>query len=137
MSSNSSGSNNNSGSSNNSAGSGGSGIPDNNTAKSLAINENSEASNGLQNPNESVNTQNNSEGGAGSGASQSSKSNADSAPVKPIMNPDRYPSSAAVTPVWKLCVGAMEVVVLGVLSQFIVSDMRVIMWFEQKKKRRL
>ena len=81
-----------------------------------------------------ANNQNNSE--ADKSISQSEKSGSGSAAVNSIMNPDNNTSSGIGTPVWKLCVGLMELIALGVLSQFVISDLRVIRWFEQKKKRR-
>ena len=40
-------------------------------------------------------------------------------------------------PVWKLVLAIVELIILGILFHFIISDLRVIRWFENKKKRRL
>ena len=96
------------------------------------MNENADSSNNVQQSRDSVNGQNNSS--PDKATAQSNKSG--SAAANKIVNSNRYASSRTGTPVWKLGVGLMEVIVLGVLSQFVVSDMRVIRWFEQKKKRR-
>lgn len=40
-------------------------------------------------------------------------------------------------PVWKLCIILIELIILGILISFIISDLRVIRWFESKKKSRL
>lgn len=41
------------------------------------------------------------------------------------------------TPIFRMSIMLIELIVLGINSQFIMSDMRVIRWFEEKKKRRL
>ena len=41
------------------------------------------------------------------------------------------------TPIWKLVLAIVELIILGILLHFIVSDLRVIRWFENKKKSRL
>ena len=41
------------------------------------------------------------------------------------------------TPVWKLGVGGIELIILGILVYLIISDLKVIRWFENKKKSRL
>ena len=48
-----------------------------------------------------------------------------------------YYSSETGTPICRMSIMLIELIVLGVNSQFIMSDMRVIRWFEEKKKRRL
>ena len=40
-------------------------------------------------------------------------------------------------PVWKLVLAIVELIILGILFHFIISDLRVIRWFENKKKSRL
>ena len=52
------------------------------------------------------------------------------------MNPNTKAVSGTANPIWKLGVGFMELAVLGAISLLVVSDVRVIMWFEQKKKRK-
>ena len=41
------------------------------------------------------------------------------------------------TPIWKLVLAIAELIILGILLHFIISDLRVIRWFENKKKSRL
>ncbi len=40
-------------------------------------------------------------------------------------------------PIWKLGVVLIELIILGIIWKFIVSDLSVIRWFEKKKKSRL
>lgn len=41
------------------------------------------------------------------------------------------------TPVWKLGVGGIELIILGILVYLIISDLKIIKWFENKKRSRL
>ena len=84
----------------------------------------------MQHPKGLVNEQNNSE--ANKSISQSG-----GGAVNTIMSPGANSSSGTSTPAWKLGVGLMELLVLSVISLLVISDVRVIMWFEQKKKKRL
>jgi hypothetical protein len=76
---------------------------------------------------------------AGKTASNSDKSGSGSA-ANAIIIPDMNNSPAIGISIWKkgigLGVGLMELVVLGIISSLVVSDMRVIIWFEKKKKSR-
>ena len=89
----------------------------------------------MQHPKGLVNEQNNSE--ANKSISQSEKSESGGGAVNTIMSPGANSSSGTSTPAWKLGVGLMELLVLSVISLLVISDVRVIMWFEQKKKKRL
>ena len=40
-------------------------------------------------------------------------------------------------PVWKLGVGGIELIILGLLVYLIISDLKIIKWFENKKRSRL
>ena len=48
-----------------------------------------------------------------------------------------YYSPGTCASICRLSIILIELIVLGINCQFIMSDMRVIRWFEQKKKRRL
>lgn len=39
--------------------------------------------------------------------------------------------------IWKLCIIIIELIILGILIYAIISDLKVIRWFEEKKKSRL
>ena len=127
-----SGGHNNSGSTNNSVGSGTTGNPDaaNNTI-SLAKNEAKNSSDVVQHSKDSA-KEHNSE--VDKTTSQSGKS--ESGAVNTVMNPNAKAVSGTANPIWKLGVGLMELAVLGAISLLVASDVRVIMWFEQKKKRK-
>ena len=48
-----------------------------------------------------------------------------------------YYSPGTGTQICRLSIMLIELIVLCINSQFIMSDMRVIRWFEEKKKRRV
>ena len=48
-----------------------------------------------------------------------------------------YYSPGTCASICRLSIILVELIVLGINCQFIMSDMRVIRWFENKKKRRL
>ena len=48
-----------------------------------------------------------------------------------------YYSPGTCASIFRLSIILIELIVLGINCQFIMSDMRVIRWFEKKKKRRL
>ena len=48
-----------------------------------------------------------------------------------------YISPAQGIPIWKLGIMLIELIILGIIWKFIMSDLRVIRWFEKKKKSRL
>ena len=48
-----------------------------------------------------------------------------------------YYSPGTCASICRLSIILIELIVLGINCQFIMSDMRVIRWFEKKKKRRL
>ena len=48
-----------------------------------------------------------------------------------------YYSPGICPSICRLSIILIELIVLGINCQFIMSDMRVIRWFEKKKKRRL
>jgi hypothetical protein len=74
-------------------------------------------------------------------AAQSKKSGSGPDAANAIIIPDTYTLPGTGISMWKrgvgLAVGFMELIVLGIISSFVVSDMRVIRWFENKKKNRL
>ena len=86
----------------------------------------------MQHSKELAKEQNKSEVDKTTSQTEKSKSGA----VNTVMNPNTKSLSETDNPIWKLGVGLMELAVLGVISLSVVSDMRVIMWFEQKKKRK-
>ena len=51
-----------------------------------------------------------------------------------IITTDRSGSSGINTPIWKLGIGLTELIILGFLSALIVSDLKVIIWYNKKKK---
>lgn len=48
-----------------------------------------------------------------------------------------YSSLGTGSPIFRLSIMLLELIILGINSQFIISDMRVIRWFENKKKSRV
>lgn len=52
-------------------------------------------------------------------------------------NEPLYASPGRNIPIWKLCVVLIELIILGIVWKFIISDLCVIRWFEKKKKSRL
>lgn len=52
-------------------------------------------------------------------------------------NEPLYSSPGRNIPLWKLCVVLIELIILGIVWKFILSDLSVIRWFEKKKKSRL
>ena len=54
-----------------------------------------------------------------------------------IINFLTYSIPGTGIPVWKLGVGSIELIILGILVYLIISDLKVIKWFEKKKKSRL
>lgn len=40
-------------------------------------------------------------------------------------------------PIWNLVVAIIELIILGILIHFIISDLKVIRWFEKKKKEKI
>ena len=131
-----SGGHNNSGSSNNRVGSGDTdGRDTTNNARRLAKNENTNASDDVQHSKGLVNEQNASE--VNKSTSRLEKSESAGGAVNTIVSPGANVSSGTSTSAWKLGVGLMELVVLSVISLLVISDVKVIRWFEQKKKKRL
>ena len=56
---------------------------------------------------------------------------------KTIIEPFTNTVPGTCTPVWKLVLAIMELIILCILLHFIISDLKVIRWFENKKKDRL
>ena len=54
-----------------------------------------------------------------------------------IINLLTYSIPGIGIPVWKLGVGGIELIILGILVYLIISDLKIIKWFEDKKKSRL
>lgn len=54
-----------------------------------------------------------------------------------IINVLTYSIPRTGIPLWKLGVGGTELIILGILLHLIISDLKVIRWFEKKKKSRL
>ena len=52
-------------------------------------------------------------------------------------NEQSYYSAGTCIPIFRLSIMLIEVIVLGINSQLIMSDMRLIRWYEKKKKRRV
>lgn len=57
--------------------------------------------------------------------------------LQTIINLLTYSIPGTGIPVWKLGVGGIELIILGILVYLIISDLKVIRWFENKKKSRL
>lgn len=57
--------------------------------------------------------------------------------LQTIINLFTYSIPGTGIPAWKLGVGLTEVIILGILIYLIISDLKVIRWFENKKKSRL
>lgn len=53
------------------------------------------------------------------------------------INNDPNISSTAGMPIWKIAVIVVELIILVILTLIIISDMKVIRWFEKKKRTRL
>ena len=51
-----------------------------------------------------------------------------------VIAPNKYGSQGIVSQMWELSIGLIELIVLGILSSVIISDMRVIRWYEKKRK---
>lgn len=54
-----------------------------------------------------------------------------------IINLLTYSIPGTGIPVWKLGIGVIELIILSILVYLIISDLKVIRWFEKKKKSRL
>ena len=54
-----------------------------------------------------------------------------------IINLLTYSIPGTGIPVWKLGVGGIELIILGLLVYLIISDLKIIKWFENKKRSRL
>ena len=54
-----------------------------------------------------------------------------------IINLLTYSIPGTDIPVWKLGISGIELIILGILVYLIISDLKVIKWFEKKKKSRL